>query len=126
MIRVRISPDVIRQVSDELQQYVYALVDPSTQVPFYVGKGRGLRHAAHLADALDGRLPGLAARLERGAANAYLGLRVGLTVSASIPAAVMAVALFRALKRGTILEANIVQTRSATSSGVEKKNFGMK
>lgn len=53
MIRVRISPDVIRQVSDELQQYVYALVDPSTQVPFYVGKGRGLRHAAHLADALD-------------------------------------------------------------------------
>ncbi|HEX7118938.1 MAG TPA: oligopeptide transporter, OPT family [Longimicrobiales bacterium] len=45
-----------------------------------------------------------------GAANAYLGLRVGLTVSASIPAAVMAIVLFRALRRGTVLETNIVQT----------------
>ncbi len=45
-----------------------------------------------------------------GAANAYLGLRVGLTVSASIPAAVMAIALFRVMRRGTILETNIVQT----------------
>ena len=44
-----------------------------------------------------------------GAANAYLGLRVGLTVSASIPAAVMAVAIFR-IWGGTILEANMVQT----------------
>ncbi|MEW6751429.1 MAG: oligopeptide transporter, OPT family [Candidatus Latescibacterota bacterium] len=45
-----------------------------------------------------------------GAANAYLGLRVGMTVSASIPAAVMSIAVFRALRRGTILETNIVQT----------------
>jgi putative OPT family oligopeptide transporter len=45
-----------------------------------------------------------------GAANAYLGLRVGLTVSASIPAAVMAIAIFRVIRRGTILETNIVQT----------------
>ncbi len=45
-----------------------------------------------------------------GAANAYLGLRVGLTVSASIPAAVMAVAVFRITGRGTVLETNIVQT----------------
>ncbi len=45
-----------------------------------------------------------------GAANAYLGLRVGLTVSASIPAAVMAVAAFRLFHRGTVLEANMVQT----------------
>ena len=45
-----------------------------------------------------------------GAANAYLGLRVGLTVSASIPAAVMAVAIFRVIGRGSILEANMVQT----------------
>lgn len=44
-----------------------------------------------------------------GAANAYLGLRVGLTVSASIPAAVMAVAIFR-IWGGTILESNMVQT----------------
>ena len=45
-----------------------------------------------------------------GAANAYLGLKVGLTVSASIPAAVMAVALFSIIRRGNILESNMVQT----------------
>jgi len=45
-----------------------------------------------------------------GAANAYLGLKVGLTVSASIPAAVMGVAFFRLIRRGTILETNMVQT----------------
>jgi len=45
-----------------------------------------------------------------GAANAYLGLKVGLTVSASIPAAVIGVATFRLLRRGTLLETNIVQT----------------
>ncbi|MBW7877552.1 MAG: oligopeptide transporter, OPT family [Candidatus Cloacimonetes bacterium] len=49
-----------------------------------------------------------------GAANAYLGLKVGLTVSASIPAAVMAVAIFKVLAKfarpGTILETNMVQT----------------
>ncbi len=53
-----------------------------------------------------------------GAANAYLGLRVGLTVSASIPAAVMAVAIFRALRRGTILETNMVQTIGSAGESV--------
>ena len=43
-----------------------------------------------------------------GAANAYLGLRVGLTITASIPAAVMTVAIFRLVgSRGSILEANL-------------------
>ena len=46
-----------------------------------------------------------------GAANAYLGLRVGMTVSASIPAAVIAMGVIRIiLKRNSILESNIVQT----------------
>ncbi len=46
-----------------------------------------------------------------GLANAYLGLKVGMTVSASIPAAVISMAILRgALKKGTILENNIVQT----------------
>ena len=46
-----------------------------------------------------------------GAANAYLGLRVGMTVSASIPAAVVAMGVIRViLKRNSILESNIVQT----------------
>src|SRR5690606_25376680 len=53
-----------------------------------------------------------------GAANAYLGLRAGLTVSASIPAAVMAIVLFRALGRGTVLETNIVQTIGSAGESV--------
>ncbi len=46
-----------------------------------------------------------------GGANAYLGLRVGMTVSASIPAAVISMGVIRVLlKRDSILENNIVQT----------------
>ena len=46
-----------------------------------------------------------------GAANAYLGLRVGLTVSASIPAAVISMGVIRVLmKKDSILESNMVQT----------------
>lgn len=46
-----------------------------------------------------------------GAANAYLGLRVGMTVSASIPAAVISMGVIRVLmKKNSILESNIVQT----------------
>ncbi len=46
-----------------------------------------------------------------GAANAYLGLRVGLTISASIPAAVISMGIIRIiLKRDSILENNMVQT----------------
>ena len=48
-------------------------------------------------------------------ANAYLGLKVGMTVSASIPAAVLAMAVFKLLRRGSILESNQVQT--AASAG---------
>lgn len=60
-----------------------------------------------------------------GAANAYLGLRVGLTISTSIPVAVLTVALFRAFggkpKEGggsAILEANMSQTIGSASSSV--------
>ena len=46
-----------------------------------------------------------------GAANAYLGLRVGMTISASIPAAVIAMGVTRIiLKKNSILESNMVQT----------------
>ncbi len=46
-----------------------------------------------------------------GAANAYLGLRVGMTVSASIPAAVISMGVIRVLMRkNSILESNVVQT----------------
>lgn len=46
-----------------------------------------------------------------GAANAYLGLRVGMTVSASIPAAVISMGVIRVIMRkDSVLESNIVQT----------------
>ena len=49
------------------------------------------------------------------AANAYLGLFAGMTVSASIPAAVASMAILRLFRQSNILENNIVQT--AASSG---------
>ena len=46
-----------------------------------------------------------------GAANAYLGLLVGMTISASIPAAVISMGIIRViLRRDSILENNLVQT----------------
>lgn len=54
---------------------------------------------------------GLLLSVVMGAANVYVGLKAGMTVSASIPAAVMAMLLFRVLfKNSSILEANQVQT----------------
>jgi len=54
-----------------------------------------------------------------GAANTYLGLKAGLTVSTSIPMAVLTIALFRSLRflggRSTILEHNISQTVGSAS-----------
>ena len=46
-----------------------------------------------------------------GGANAYLGLRVGMTISASIPAAVISMGIIRLImKKDSILENNMVQT----------------
>jgi len=54
-----------------------------------------------------------------GAANAYLGLRVGMTVSASIPAAVISMGILRILlKRNSVLESNIVQTMGSAGESV--------
>ncbi|GGK02903.1 oligopeptide transporter, OPT family protein [Lentibacillus kapialis] len=54
-----------------------------------------------------------------GAANAYLGLIVGMTVSASIPAAVISMAVLRIImKRTSILENNIVQTITSTGESL--------
>ena len=57
-----------------------------------------------------------------GSANAYLGLRVGLTISTAIPLAVVSVAMFRLLRPilgpSTILEHNIAQTTGSASSSL--------
>ena len=83
----------------------------------YVAAGRSMREFTFKALAL-----GIIFGIVFGAANAYLGLRAGLTVSTSIPVAVMTVAMFRVLGRfgreGTILEANIAQTTGSASSSL--------
>ncbi|MGV3487353.1 MAG: OPT family oligopeptide transporter [Tuberibacillus sp.] len=54
-----------------------------------------------------------------GAANAYLGLIVGMTISASIPAAVISMGILRGLfRRQSILENNIVQTMTTAGEGL--------
>ncbi|MBK9033480.1 MAG: oligopeptide transporter, OPT family [Myxococcales bacterium] len=53
------------------------------------------------------------------ASSTYLGLKIGLTVSASIPVAVLSITLFRWLKlRGTILENNIAQTTGSAGESL--------
>ncbi len=61
---------------------------------------------------------GLGLALLLGSANAYLGLYAGMTVSASIPAAVISMAVLRALGRATILENNVVQTIASAGEAV--------
>lgn len=52
------------------------------------------------------------------ASSVYLGLKVGLTVSASIPIAVLSITLFRALGRTSIHENNIVQTTGSAGESI--------
>jgi len=61
---------------------------------------------------------GIALALILGAANAYLGLYAGLTVSASIPAAVISMAILRIVGGATILENNVVQTIASAGEAV--------
>ncbi|NDD64817.1 MAG: oligopeptide transporter, OPT family, partial [Acidobacteria bacterium] len=53
-----------------------------------------------------------------GASTVYLGLKVGLTVSASIPIAVLSITVLRLLGRATILENNIVQTTGSAAESI--------
>ncbi len=52
------------------------------------------------------------------ASSVYLGLKVGLTVSASIPIAVMAITIFRAFGKSSILENNMVQTVGSAGESI--------
>ena len=54
-----------------------------------------------------------------GMVNAYLGLKIGLTVSASIPSAVISMTVLKGiLRRGTVLENNIVHTIASTGESL--------
>ena len=53
-----------------------------------------------------------------GAANAYLGLRAGVTIAATYPAAVISMAVLRALRGGTILEENLARTAGSIGESI--------
>ncbi len=53
-----------------------------------------------------------------GAVTVYVGLRAGLTVSASIPISVLSISILRAFGRSTILENNIVQTTGSAGESL--------
>src|SRR3954465_13564466 len=62
-------------------------------------------------------LLGLVLSIILGAANAYLGLRTGVTIAATYPAAVISMAVLR-LRRGTILEENLARTSVSIGESV--------
>src|ERR1700687_6013859 len=62
-------------------------------------------------------LLGLALCVVLGAANAYLGLRAGITIAATYPAAVISMAVIRA-RKGTLLEENIARTAGSIGESV--------
>src|SRR2546430_2873490 len=51
-------------------------------------------------------------------ANAYLGMFAGMTVSASVPAAVISMAILRMVRGSNILQNNAVQTAAASGEGL--------
>jgi len=63
-------------------------------------------------------LLGIVLSMVLAAANAYLGLFAGMTVSASIPAAVISMGLLRLFRNSNILENNIVQTAASAGESV--------
>jgi putative OPT family oligopeptide transporter len=87
-----------------------------TRPPFhpYVAASETPRELTPLAIVL-----GVALSLLFGMVNAYLGLKIGLTVSASIPSAVLSMTVLRVLlRRGTILENNAVHTIASTGESL--------
>jgi putative OPT family oligopeptide transporter len=93
---------------------VYSVKKDSSNFVPYVSASRSLPELTGFAIVL-----GILLAIVFGAANAYLGLKIGLTVSASIPAAVISMAILRGLfRRKSILENNIVQTITTAGEAV--------
>ncbi|HIA48112.1 MAG TPA: oligopeptide transporter, OPT family, partial [Candidatus Hydrogenedentes bacterium] len=88
--------------------------ESSTKVKPYIGPEETIAEVTPLSVGL-----GIVLACVLGAANVYLGLYAGMTVSASIPAAVVSMAVLRGIfKRGTILENNIAQTIASTGESL--------
>ncbi len=86
---------------------------PSTETP-YVPAEHGMAEFT-----LKALLLGLAMAVVLGAANAYLGLKAGMTISATFPAAVIAIAAFRSPGfRGSVLEQNIARTAASVGEAL--------
>ncbi|HUF10485.1 MAG TPA: oligopeptide transporter, OPT family [Rhodothermales bacterium] len=109
--------DQARKQPAGLSPLAYDEIPEGQEYPPYVAPDTNL--AEFTVKAL---VAGIAFGILFGAANTYLGLRVGLTISTSIPVAVLTVALFRALRSAgvgsTILEANMSQTVGSASSSL--------
>src|SRR5690606_40810347 len=99
--------------------------DPrNTEFVPYVSPDKSLPELTLLACGL-----GILLAIVFGAANAYLGLKIGVTVPASIPAAEISMGILRGLfRRNSILEKNIVQTMTTAGeaigagAGLERKS----
>lgn len=100
-----------------LSNAAYRELQPGEQYKPYIGSHESIAEFTFKALGL-----GILFGIIFGAANAYLGLKSGLTISTSIPVAVMSVAVFRILAKSgiksTILETNIAQTTGSASSSV--------
>ncbi|GAB5519505.1 MAG: oligopeptide transporter, OPT family [Rhodothermales bacterium] len=87
--------------------------DPGAPATPYIAPGQILPEITFKAIVLGFMLSAILA-----GANAYLGLKVGLTVSASIPAAVISMAMLRLFRESNILENNIVQTAASAGEAI--------
>lgn len=100
---------------EKLSRTAYELREGETYVPFTAG--RDLSEFT-----LKAALSGIVLGIVFGAANTYLGLKAGLTISTSIPVAVLTVVAFRIFGafglKHSILEANMSQTIGSASSSV--------
>ncbi len=95
----------------------------SASTPANPGEGKK-RHQPFVPESMEMKeftwravLLGLAMTVVLGAANAYLGLRAGITIAATYPAAVIGMAVLRGWK-GTILEENIARTSGTIGEGI--------
>jgi len=101
-----------RKLAIELRETTRMATQPSTKYQPFVPEQASMKEFTARA-----MLIGLVMTVVLGAANAYLGLRAGVTIAATYPAAVISMAILR-VRRGTILEENIARTAGSIGESV--------